>query len=416
VAIKEIGRHEKDEAALIDIEKAWQIEAEMLTEITRVEHENLIRCIAAITCGRKYYFVFPWADGGSLREYWDAVPQPPLLPHFVRDVLVQLLGLAGALEQLHNYGRRQPSWRFRQEVGAGSAGLAGGGGIRHGDLKPENILRFDTRGDPSRIGTLKIADMGLAKHHDVATRLRPNTSGTKFGTARYEPPEVDVPTLAGTSRLYDVWSMGCIMLETIIWLLHGTQKLADFNDALRAGRKHYPPYYHVRDGIGETPAAEVHPDVRACMDELAQDPECRGDTALGDLLRLVRTQLLVVALPPQQGVPQPGAGGPVLDVTPAPGAAAGPRSYRASATALVVALNAIVAKAAVPGYLVTGRSRTDPQAGGFSYAPAAAPPGAASLHQDAARARRGNDSSGREQDPMALARMRDDVSTYPSPH
>jgi serine/threonine protein kinase len=80
-------------------------------------------------------------------------------------------------------------------------------------MKPENILRFRDR---TRVGILKIADMGLAKHHAVATYLRPRTS-TRYGTVRYEPPEVMTHKLAeeGRSRLYDIWSMGCITLELI---------------------------------------------------------------------------------------------------------------------------------------------------------------------------------------------------------
>jgi hypothetical protein len=43
--------------------------------------------------------------------------------------------------------------------------------------------------------------------------------------------------------------------------------------------------------------AHVHPAVQHCLDHMSRDPECSGQTALGDLLDIVRTKLLIVDLP-----------------------------------------------------------------------------------------------------------------------
>jgi serine/threonine protein kinase len=129
----------------------------------------------------------------------------------VKDSVKQLLGLARALCEAH-YPRTKPIFR-------------------HGDLKPENILWF--KGGDGEIGTLKIADWGLARQHNLETEHRSRTS-TGSGTRRYEPPEeetgegiwansltpgqADPKQQKKRSRLYDVWAMGCITLE-FLWVI-----------------------------------------------------------------------------------------------------------------------------------------------------------------------------------------------------
>jgi serine/threonine protein kinase len=279
VAIKEIKELKEvkgvkdppsnDEQEIVN--KEWDAEAKALDEISGLDHTNIIKRIAAIKRGKKRYFMFQWADGGSLRDFWEDLPRPSLDAKFIKEIVQQLRGLADALHELHNYK----------------------GSYRHGDLKPENILRFR---DSTRVGILKIADMGLAKHHVVATYLRQATS-TRYGTVRYEPPEVQTHKLSeeGRSRLYDIWSMGCITLELIVWLLYGNDELLKFNDGLKELLEESSPYFEIDKANPRL--AKVHRSVRVCMDHISKDPECTGSTALRDLLEIVRTKLLVVHLP-----------------------------------------------------------------------------------------------------------------------
>ncbi|KAH9208072.1 kinase-like domain-containing protein, partial [Leptodontidium sp. 2 PMI_412] len=250
-------------------------------------HPNIIEFIVAITRGDDRYLLFRWADGGNLQEFWQANTNPHLSVPLVRDVVKQLRGLADALEKLHGYG-------------------GGDGSYRHGDLKPENILHVRTRAvakgldSDLDVGILKIADMGLAKHHTVLTELRPPTS-MKYSTYRYEPPEIvlDSSTKSGgRSRRQDIWSFGCVTLEFIIWLLYGTWSLNEFNKMYVVNEMDQQcPYFEV-EGKGENKRAKVHPAVSETMDLLSRDQECKvgQDSAIKDLLRIVRTKLLVVNL------------------------------------------------------------------------------------------------------------------------
>ncbi|RWA13206.1 hypothetical protein EKO27_g1898 [Xylaria grammica] len=357
IAVKEIVAQKiayaADQSGLDDVKEAWKTEATALDKLTEVKHKHLVQCIAAIDKKDKYYFLFPWADGGSLQDFWEEFRNPSLSPEFIKEVLEQIRGLAEALKTLHGYRGRAAT--FRQGIDADNDASAGGG-IRHGDLKPANILRFTPR-DNNDIGTLKIADMGLAKHHEVNTRLRANATRTRFGTARYEPPEVGAPKLAtaATSRLYDVWSMGCIILELLIWLLHGTDKLGEFNNTIGRDLKQDYSYYKVEE-TGGVKAAKVHDRVANYIKTLAKDPACAVNTALGDLLNLVDKKLLVVQLPTSSTEERDGP----VSVTPAEPIGTNTGPYRASAASLLESLEDIISKSKNKvDYLCTERGQLE---------------------------------------------------------
>jgi serine/threonine protein kinase len=160
---------------------------------------------------------------------------------------------------------------------------------RHGDLKPENILRFTNEG--SR-GILLIADMGLAKFHIVATRQRDAKSSTSEATFRYAPPEIEDNRFdKPLSRAYDIWSMGCIYLEFLIWILGGQAWLQEFNTVGGGG---FEKFWELKDK-----QYQVHGVVTSWIDTLSKRLRCydkQSETALKDVLQLVEKRLLLVRL------------------------------------------------------------------------------------------------------------------------
>ncbi|KAI0974720.1 kinase-like domain-containing protein [Xylaria arbuscula] len=247
----------------------WQAEAEAeaLKQISSLKHPHLIEVKAIIRKGGKYYFMFPWADGGNLRDYFKENRQPKLNSRFVREIFKQLSRLADAIHAMHEFS------------------------IRHGDLKPENIVRFV---DETEVGILKIADLALARHHEEETSVRLAQTETNEGTLLYEPPEVYTMADAPRSRRYDIWAMGCIYLELLIWLLYGYDGLLAFYDDLYDPLRRGKQFWDINLNKEQ---AELHPKVVAYIRHMARDPECAGSSAMRDLLDLVRTQLLVVRLP-----------------------------------------------------------------------------------------------------------------------
>jgi serine/threonine protein kinase len=334
---------------MLNTDKAWDDEAKALRNINKLNHSNITQCIAAIRRGERRYFMFSWAEGGNLQEYWKKTARRTPDAKSIRQMVEQLKGLADALDALHNC----KSGNANLLIVPNNSSEYNDKSIRHGDLKPENILRFISGSDTKKshgekeLGTLKIADMGLAKQHIVATQLRTNTS-QRYGTIRYEAPEAIIET-KGRSRLYDVWSLGCITLEFIIWVLHGNTILEEFYTQVEAGRKQTCQYFELHE---DRKGAEVHHIVVEWMKRIRiSDPECSQDTALRDLLDIVRNRLLVVNL-------APGSTNRKDSLTPMSNAGNAISSFRANAAEYRNLLGIILDKAERnPNYLWTGKSR-----------------------------------------------------------
>ncbi|KAI3329590.1 hypothetical protein F4824DRAFT_383811 [Ustulina deusta] len=328
VAIKEIQiNHDPADEGSKEIAKVWEDEARALTMVNALNHKHMVKCVAAIRKGDKRYFMFPWANGGSLREFWVETRNQVPNMDMIRESVSQLKGLADALSRLHTYDPESSQTEIQGSSGTPNSKLKGandtkipdiqvevggqpvigpdGSGnqsIRHGDLKPENILRFlDSQpadGNPSTaVGTLKIADMGLAKRHVVATQYRGQGTSTRYGTALYEAPEVTQSLRnEARSRLYDVWSMGCIMFEFVLWMLYGNVMITELHNRLKKGNNQY---FEIPTGTAR--AAKVHRTVSQWMQYLQQnDPDCKENSPIGDLLKLIKTKLLVIDLPPRR--------------------------------------------------------------------------------------------------------------------
>ncbi|KAG4436079.1 hypothetical protein IFR05_008435 [Cadophora sp. M221] len=342
LAIKEFviptGNKEFQEDAL----KVWGDEIYTLDKVER--HENLIEKIAAIKRGQQHCLMFLWAEGGNLREFWQDFPRR-MSASLVKDIISQLRGMAEVLEILHN-----PKGTFHS---------------RHGDIKPENILRFPGP-DESRIGLFKISDLGSAKHHAVVTRLRGQTAGGRWATKVYEPPESMTNKLGATPRLYDIWSMGCVTLEWIIWLLYGNEELAEFNTRVKDSSGDPEPFFicqeveEVKEGSSTIRyVAHIHPAVQGCFQDLSNDMECNNDTALCSLLDIVMNKLLVVELPVEKEASP--SSGPEFSLNIEDSNDPTPRAARTRATAkeFVQALDGILKhkNASSDNYWFTGQTR-----------------------------------------------------------
>lgn len=266
-----------------EIDSSWGREARALEDIKGLRHEHIIEVKAIIKWeGKGNFFMFQWADGGSLRDFYQRHPNPVLSAKLVREIVSQLWGLSSALDQLHNY-----------QKGENDSGESDSESYRHGDLKPENILRFE---NGTTVGFLRISDLGLAKHHIDETGLRGPTV-TRYGTPLYEPPEVILEADVARSRQYDIWSMGCVFLELLVWLMYGYGELEKFNLSMNSALGNSSPYWVMEDTGGPGRSASVHPIVVDMMEIMRKDLLTAGTTAIGDLLQLIKTRLLVVPLP-----------------------------------------------------------------------------------------------------------------------
>jgi len=345
-----------------DVKKYWADEAAALEEIKRLRQRHLIRSIAAINRGPEYYIIFEWANGGSLREFWDLKPSPAdLNADRVIFFLREFVGLAQALSALHRTNtktktgnldraanlqvtggpaRRPPRRRVAeapsplnaQNLAVPEIQISGEisdeGSYtsvsdvdrsyrseddaadddeehwRHGDLKPDNILLFTdadaenpASGRHRWMGTLKIADLGLAKQHFFATVRRDSQTGQKYTTSHYEAPEAIADLHLPRSRRYDIWSMACVIFEFVIILLYGKKGLDRFYDEKDHIDSTTETIYFSADRKNNT--AEVSSIFSHWANQILDDPECKRPegSAIADIVRLVRDRLLVVDVP-----------------------------------------------------------------------------------------------------------------------
>jgi serine/threonine protein kinase len=214
--------------------------------------------------GGGHYVVFPWAGGGNLREYWETQNLADRTADLLVWHLQQLLGETDALRALHGIN------------------------CRHGDLKPENILHFDDQNN------FVIADVGVSSIHENATMKRSVPTSSEATTPSYEAPDVVTGINSPRSRLYDLWSLGCIFLEFVVWFLFDHDSIRVFSGS------RLPPnstgqlawsYFYYKQENGEV---IVHPVVSEVIVALRSDPRCKGDTALGAVLDLISETLLRV--------------------------------------------------------------------------------------------------------------------------
>ncbi|TGJ87785.1 hypothetical protein E0Z10_g905 [Xylaria hypoxylon] len=348
VALKELKNALSDETDY-NAEHSWRLEVTALNELSELKDKHLIHPIAAFKWRATHYIMFRWADGGTLRNFWDNAKEVhlDLNKQRIGEFLEQLCGLAGALGKLHGTNtqtatalaeadmKRSASPKSGSrllnlkpkvdktivpqsspfQAGPGNSVPSGTDDMpmivlssedgdndvkhwRHGDLKPENILIFK---DSTWLGTLKIADLGLAKQHQFATEFRHQVTSTKHATLHYEAPEAVTNIKEPRSRRYDVWSMGCIILESIIWLLYGSQGLKQFYLEKTHFQDHTRQtlYFNTSsrpiNGGSELVASVSEIPMHWITEMLEKDPECKQYTAFRQLLELVRDSKLKTA-------------------------------------------------------------------------------------------------------------------------
>jgi serine/threonine protein kinase len=200
-------------------------EASASAVVHSIGHAHMVSPHAAFQHRGSYYLLFPWADGGNLRSMWQMHPNPSFDRQLMTWAVEQAEGIASALHALHNV-RRGSSNRFK---------CFG----RHGDLKPDNILWFKSeRIDTLPSGVLKLSDFGLAMFNVRQTEA---WSPIRHHTRTYCAPETyRAPRLGWChepTQAFDVWSLGCVFLEFLTWLLSGWDGLEAFGRNRYARRK-----------------------------------------------------------------------------------------------------------------------------------------------------------------------------------
>ncbi|KAE8418692.1 kinase-like domain-containing protein [Aspergillus pseudocaelatus] len=231
-------------------------------------HPHLINLLCTYSFKEDNHLVFPYADE-NLREYWKRTGLPEWNHQILLWCLKQVAGIVGGLSVIHKLSRAgKPT----------SKTLYG----RHGDLRPANILWFKKRPgctDPN--GILLIADLGLAKLHRFESRS--NDIDAVFPLT-YSPPRRPG---ARITRAFDIWSLGCLLLEFVTYIICGEKAIEEFSQL----RGYDDPCTVLNtDFFYSIDHKEVRPSVEYWVAKLKTEPRC--SPVFSDLLDLIMSGMI----------------------------------------------------------------------------------------------------------------------------
>lgn len=210
-------------------EKAFRKEVQNLKRFSTRDYLHLIKLLGTYEWRHQYYLVFPWADG-NLLDFWENHPEP-LAPR--RDINTalwfskQCLGLVEGMKMIHTWDT--PDVDGQHNMFSFPTHQIHG---LHGDLKPENILwfrQYEENGEKSSssMGHFKISDFGLSHFHGTKSVADIDAKDMGFSPT-YRAPERDVKGKVAQS--YDVWSLACVLLESVSWYVGGYKEVKTFSD------------------------------------------------------------------------------------------------------------------------------------------------------------------------------------------
>ncbi|EUC34846.1 hypothetical protein COCCADRAFT_35545 [Bipolaris zeicola 26-R-13] len=292
-------------------QEAFNQEATVLGRISnkRHAHKHLITLLTTFQHGKKFHFIFPWAEA-DLFELWRRHENPPGGDMMGAWIIEQCRGLADALNSIHRYAttsgttlfnvfhltEQKDSDKKKRLIRTDSAGsdrhlrsLFG----RHGDIKPENILWYPCENSTGRHGVLKIADFGVARFNTVNS-WDAHKTGRIPDTDTYRSPEMNLngnPTTA-----CDVWALGCVFLQFVTWYCGGNKLVEWFGKRrlvkdLQAANMKTDTFFILYVDQGQI-KAKVKPAVVEIIEALQGYKTCTREYR--ELLNMIQQDMLVV--------------------------------------------------------------------------------------------------------------------------
>ncbi|KAF1940155.1 kinase-like protein [Clathrospora elynae] len=220
------GANKKGEFALKITPQAGR-ELDFHRKMADLTHSHLLKCLASFTFSSKYHMIYELADcdvEAFMKKHSNVEELSSFSP---ANLAQQLFGLADALLVIHNQGNgdldiKPNNLSVPQNQPARS-------GYIH-DIKPDNILLFIYEQDGEKRYWLRLSDFSCAKVVDfvsiVSGKRLSHLSDNKAGTPTYRAPELFMGHK--TSRPYDLWSLGCVYLEMLVWYMEGFHALTKF--------------------------------------------------------------------------------------------------------------------------------------------------------------------------------------------
>lgn len=245
--------------------------------IDKLNHPHLIHIKQTYQLGERFNILFPYAKA-NLQDYLRKEQAPRNRQVSKNPMWEQVLGITEALSKMINF--QDPD---------DNRGLKG----YHLDLKPQNVLVFIERapGRPSK-EVFRISDFGQSEFIDVGNSGTTSTLIGANGTDAYAPPEYYG---IGASPVYDVWSLGIIVLEILAFAIRGTDGLIHESTGLDKARETKGSEYHnSRFFSGRGQSALVKQEILTWLDDLVEDlvlQDVEREQFVKPLVKLIREML-----------------------------------------------------------------------------------------------------------------------------
>ncbi|KAI0099339.1 kinase-like domain-containing protein [Nemania sp. FL0031] len=181
----------------------FQNEIAILKALAQVPHDHIMYFLSARTNNDGVpEILFPCAHGDLGGSLMDSPLKPPA--DMASGLLRQILGVCDAIGYLHHHIVPDENSRGTRRVGF------------HHNLKPSNILLFGSNEPSMAIWKLGDFGSGAIEYHDLSSTELP------YADKRASPacPEYSAPEFfTGGKALQpaDIWSLGCIFLEVLVW-------------------------------------------------------------------------------------------------------------------------------------------------------------------------------------------------------
>lgn len=250
--------------------KEFEHELQALKLLSTLKSPRIMACLASYRVGEEYYMTLPMARC-TLDEYWANVEGQPDFETHKTWILCEISALMTTLASIHSLPLEGIADLSPEEPG-----------LMHGDIQPPNILVTDSN-------TLIFTDFELSAW---AGHPAPYKS-----TRSFEAPEAELCTMRET-KSSDIWSMGCVILECLVWLFKGKKAVDAFREARVTGIPGYSTvwkddfFFLLRYEDGEIRGAEVKEQVMTCADALSADDRC--DDSVRSLIDMVMGSMIVV--------------------------------------------------------------------------------------------------------------------------
>ncbi|KAK4202401.1 1, 4-beta cellobiohydrolase [Triangularia verruculosa] len=219
-----------------------------------------------------YYMLFEWADG-DLKTFWRTQRHDPRNLSNCGWMIEQFHGLAKANNCVHI----ERSLILRLQRSPTRSHMCSS----LGDIKPSNVLFVPGRGPGAR-DRLIMSDFGM--------RMQPDPRERRVATT-YEAPELEMRDPAAITLKADIFSLGCVYLEYITWLLMGHAGLSTFEAArTEVDRSGYRMDTFFESGARNGEVPRLKKGVVEWIKKLKQQPHCHQ--VIDDLLKLVERDML----------------------------------------------------------------------------------------------------------------------------